>query len=202
MPKEAPAKAPDAKLATASAPSPKPAAANPAPTISAVPGEPFNPKWSRHFLAGKTPLKPDYFDVHDVSSTMGNDVQLLQANPNYFFYPLGGPGGRLAFHPLARKGRLPVHASCVAIGGTITHFETDPFDPSRVFVAGDDGSVRVFTLPEEAPEDGTTISEPTRVLSDSKMDRVVEIKHHPIAKDLLLTLSEDRGNPTDRKSVV
>lgn len=198
MPKEAPAKAPDAKLATASAPSPKPAAANPAPTISAVPGEPFNPKWSRHFLAGKTPLKPDYFDVHDVSSTMGNDVQLLQANPNYFFYPLGGPGGRLAFHPLARKGRLPVHASCVAIGGTITHFETDPFDPSRVFVAGDDGSVRVFTLPEEAPEDGTTISEPTRVLSDSKMDRVVEIKHHPIAKDLLLTLSEDRGNPTAR----
>lgn len=30
------------------------------------------------------------------------------------------------------------------------------------------------------------------------MDRVVEIKHHPIAKDLLLTLSEDRGNPTAR----
>lgn len=40
----------------------------------------FNPKWSRNFLAGKTPLKPDYFDVHDVSSTMGNDVQLLQVS--------------------------------------------------------------------------------------------------------------------------
>ncbi|GAA5963348.1 hypothetical protein JCM8115_000985 [Rhodotorula mucilaginosa] len=198
-PKEALAKAPEAQLASASSAfSHKPLKSNSAPTISAGPGEPFNPKWSRHFLAGKTPLKPDYFDVHDVSSTMSNDVQLLQANPNYFFYPLGGPGGRLAFHPLARKGRLPVHASYLAIGGTITHFETDPFDPSRVFVAGDDGSVRVFTLPEEAPEDGTTISEPTRVLSDSKMDRVVELKHHPIAKDLLLTLSEDRGNPTAR----
>ncbi|TKA54281.1 hypothetical protein B0A53_03373 [Rhodotorula sp. CCFEE 5036] len=198
-PKVALAKAPEAQLASASASSPTPSASsNSAPTVSAGPGESFNPKWSRHFLAGKTPLKPDYFDVHDVSSTMSNDVQLLQANPNYFFYPLGGPGGRLAFHPLVRKGRLPVHASCVAIGGTITHFETDPFDPSRVFVAGDDGSVRVFTLPEEAPEDGTTISEPTRVLSDSKMDRVVELKHHPIAKDLLLTLSEDRGNPTAR----
>lgn len=40
----------------------------------------FNPNWSRNFLAGKTPLKPDYFDVHDVSSTMGNDVQLLQVS--------------------------------------------------------------------------------------------------------------------------
>lgn len=88
-----------------------------------------------------------------------------QATPAYFFYPLGGPGGRLAFHPLARKGRLPVHPSCVAIGGTITQFETDPFDPTRVFVAGDDGSVRVFVLPVDAPEDGTTVSEPARVLS-------------------------------------
>ena len=34
--------------------------------------------------------------------------------------------------------------------------------------------------------------------ADSKMDRVVELKPHPIAKDLLLTLSEDRGNPTAR----
>lgn len=78
-PKEAQAKAPDAKLAAVPASSPKPSASfNSAPTIAAGPGEPFNPKWSRHFLAGKTPLKPDYFDVHDVSSTMSNDVQLLQ----------------------------------------------------------------------------------------------------------------------------
>ena len=83
-PKEAPAKAPDAKLAAVPASSPKPSASfNSAPTIAAGPGEPFNPKWSRHFLAGKTPLKPDYFDVHDVSSTMSNDVQLLQVRGDF-----------------------------------------------------------------------------------------------------------------------
>ncbi|GAA5989689.1 hypothetical protein JCM10908_000589 [Rhodotorula pacifica] len=201
----APSPVPEPKGAT---PPAKPANANPAgpsestskpPTkFASTPGQPYNPNWSRNFLAGKTPLKPDYFDVHDVSSTMGNDVQLLQANPTYIFYPLGGPGGRLAFHPLSRKGRLPVHASCVAIGGTITQFETDPFEATRVFVAGDDGSIRVFALPAEAPEDGATITEPLRILSDSKMDRVIELKHHPVAKDLLLSLSDDRGNPTGR----
>lgn len=30
------------------------------------------------------------------------------------------------------------------------------------------------------------------------MDRVIELKHHPVAKDLLLSLSDDRGNPTAR----
>ncbi|GAA5861637.1 hypothetical protein JCM3774_002654 [Rhodotorula dairenensis] len=193
------AETPDSKpLPAASIASKPPTLASSPAGKSGQPGEPFNPKWSRHFLAGKTPLKPDYFDVHDVSSTMGNDVQLLQATPTHFFYPLGGPGGRLAFHPLARKGRLPVHPSCVAIGGTITQFETDPFDSTRVFVAGDDGSVRVFTLPVDAPEDVTTIAEPARVLSDSKMDRVIELRHHPVARDLLLSLSDDRGNPTAR----
>lgn len=143
--------------------------------------------WSRKFLAGKTPLKPDYFDVHDLSSTMGNDVQLLkvrhallapsnilssddiflQASSLYFFYPLAGTGGRLAFHPLARKGRLPVHPSCVSIGGTITDFAVDPFDPTRVFVAGDDSSIRVFSLPSDPAEwkEGEVLTEATRTLT-------------------------------------
>lgn len=68
-PKPAPVAAPQTTAAKAD-PTRKPA----------EPGAPFNPGWSRNFLAGKTPLKPDYYDVHDVSSTMGNDVQLLQAS--------------------------------------------------------------------------------------------------------------------------
>ncbi|GEM07388.1 coronin 7 [Rhodotorula toruloides] len=175
--------------------------------------------WSRKFLAGKTPLKPDYFDVHDLSSTMGNDVQLLkvrmasspsfllahnqgaQASSLYFFYPLAGPGGRLAFHPLARKGRLPVHPSCVSIGGTITDFAADPFDPNRVFVAGDDSAIRVFSLsPDPAEEwtEGEVLTEPTKTLTDARMDRISELHHHPTAKDVLLSISNDKGSPAAR----
>lgn len=34
--------------------------------------------------------------------------------------------------------------------------------------------------------------------ADSKMDRISEIKCHPTAKDLLLSVSEDHGSPTVR----
>ncbi|KAJ8295074.1 Endoplasmic reticulum vesicle protein 25 [Rhodotorula toruloides] len=190
-------------------PAPEPTAPKSATTPSATPptrptatlGDSMKPDaWSRKFLAGKTPLKPDYFDVHDLSSTMGNDVQLLKASSLYFFYPLAGTGGRLAFHPLARKGRLPVHPSCVSIGGTITDFAVDPFDPTRVFVAGDDSSIRVFSLPSDPAEwkEGEVLTEATRTLTDARMDRISELHHHPAAKDLLLSISDDKGNPAAR----
>lgn len=47
-------------------------------TTTASRQERFNPGWSRSFLLGKTPLKPDYFDVHDLSVTMSADVELLK----------------------------------------------------------------------------------------------------------------------------
>ncbi|GAA5898964.1 hypothetical protein JCM8208_005439 [Rhodotorula glutinis] len=166
---------------------------------STAPGAPFNPGWSRKFLTGKTPLKPDFFDVRDLSTTMSADVALLKASPSYLFYPLSGPGGRLAFHPLTRTGRLPVHPSCVAVGGTVVEFCVDPFDPRRVCVAGEDGAVRVFELPrEDGWKEGETRSEAMVVLNDVKMDRISELLPHPASKDLLLTISDDRGNPTAR----
>ncbi|GAA5842539.1 hypothetical protein JCM9279_003612 [Rhodotorula babjevae] len=185
-------------------PSPAPAVAKPAPqpqTLgdSTTPGAPFNPGWSRKFLTGKTPLKPDFFDVHDLSATMSADVALLKASPTYLFYPLSGPGGRLAFHPLSRPGRLPVHPSCVAVGGAVVEFCVNPFDPRRVCVAGEDGAVRVFALPSEDEwKEAETRSEARVVLSDAKMDRISELLPHPAAKNLLLTISDDRGNPTAR----
>lgn len=93
--------------------------------------------------------------------------QRPQASSLYFFYPLAGPGGRLAFHPLARKGRLPVHPLCISIGGTITDFTVDPFDSTRVFIAGDDSTVRVFTLPDPAKEweEAEVLTDATRTLT-------------------------------------
>ncbi|BGP31897.1 hypothetical protein JCM10296v2_003676 [Rhodotorula toruloides] len=188
----------------------KPTAPKTAPTAPATPptrssatlGDSMEPDaWSRKFLAGKTPLKPDYFDVRDLSSTMGNDVQLLKASSLYFLYPLAGPGGRLAFHPLSRKGRLPVRPSCVSIGGTITDFAVDPFDSTRVFVAGDDSSIRVFSLPSNPAEEwkeAEVLTDAARTLTDARMDRISELHHHPTAKDIVLSISEDKGNPSAR----
>ncbi|GAA5897539.1 hypothetical protein JCM6882_003511 [Rhodosporidiobolus microsporus] len=196
--------APSATTSTAAKPSPAPAAAAaPTPAAPRSADEPFNPGWSRKFLTGKTPLKPDYFDVKDLSATMGNDVQLLKATSLYLLYPLSGPGGRLAVHPLSQKGRLPVHPPALQTGATVVDFEVDPFVPNRVFVACDDGAVRVFELPKEGEvgKEGweERVNEAKgRVLSDPKMDKINSLSHHPAAKGVLLSVSDDRGNPTAR----
>ncbi|KAM0787874.1 hypothetical protein ACM66B_003925 [Microbotryomycetes sp. NB124-2] len=153
-------------------------------------------QWSRKFLEGKTPLRPDYHDVHGLSSTMSPDVQMFKANRSFFLFPLAGPGGRLGVHAVSAKGRLPTNIPALVCGATIVSFELDPFDEQRVFVACDDSKVRVFELPQDGFEgdlDGAT-----SVLSDPKMDRINVVLHHPCAKELLTTVSDDHGKPTIR----
>ncbi|KAM0750734.1 DUF1900-domain-containing protein [Meredithblackwellia eburnea MCA 4105] len=196
--------------APAVAPTPSPEQSSPTPFTSSaaskptstpsnstvVGGAPFNPSWSRKFLAGKTPLKPDYHDVHGLSTTTGADVQLLKANAKSFFFPLAGPGGRIAVHPISAKGRLPTLIPALVCGAGVVDFDLDPFDPTKVVVANDDGKIRVFDVPEGGL-DGD-MSETRGILSDPKMDKIQEIKHHPAASGLLLSLSDDHGKPTIR----
>ncbi|GAA6062505.1 hypothetical protein JCM10212_006354 [Sporobolomyces blumeae] len=198
-PSEPPAKFSGASPAKASGASPL----TPSEPVSKPPNgsrsseaEPFNPGWSRKFLAGKTPIKPDYFDVKDLSVTMSADVELLKANSNHFFYPLSGPGGRLAVHPLSSKGRLPVHVPTLVSGSTVVNFELDPFDPTRVFVACDDDAIRVFRVPAEGLD--KDLEEPEKVLKDASMVKISELRHHPAARDVLLSVSDDRGHPKAR----
>ncbi|GAA5883524.1 hypothetical protein JCM16303_005463 [Sporobolomyces ruberrimus] len=191
-PKESPASAVAQEI---SRPSSVGTTSKPPVASSASSKTPFNPGWSRNFLLGKTPLKPDYYDVHDLSVTMSADVELLKANSQYFFFPMSGPGGRLAVHPLSSKGRLPVHIPALVSGSTIVNFEVDPFDTSRVFVACDDDAVRVFKLPAEGIEEDYG---EVAVMLDSSMSKTSSLKHHPSAKNVLLTVSDDRGSPKAR----
>ncbi|GAA5978078.1 hypothetical protein JCM11641_006621 [Rhodosporidiobolus odoratus] len=195
--------------ATSTSPSPTPHSAAtrfkaPATALASPkapsPGEPFNPGWSRKFLTGKTPLKPDYFDIKDLSATTSAEVVLLKATPTYLLYPLSGPGGRLAIHPLSRKGRLPTHPPALQTGATVVDFELDPFGGEKVFVAGDDGNVRVFELPKEVGEgwEEEVNGLNGKVLSDPRMDRINALAHHPASKDVLLSVSDDHGSPAAR----
>lgn len=47
---------------------------------SSVRGAPFNPRWSRKFLIGKTPLKPDYSGLHSLSATMSAGCEMLKVS--------------------------------------------------------------------------------------------------------------------------
>lgn len=147
-------------------------------------------RWSRNFLAGKTALKPEYEDVHGVATTKAASAQLLRASQEFFFYPLSGPGGRLAVHPVVSKGRLPTHAPTLSSGSDIVDFVLDPFDPKRAYLACSDGKIHVFDVPAETSGD---LAEATSVLSDG-MDKLFELQPHPAIKSLLLSVSDDKGS--------
>ncbi|SGY44572.1 BQ5605_C001g00176 [Microbotryum silenes-dioicae] len=158
--------------------------------------KPANVKWSRAYLLGKTPMKPTYHDVHGLNATVSADTQMLKANSLYMFFPLSGAGGRLGVHPLATSGRLPTNMPSLVCGAPIISFELDPFDPRRVFIASDDSKIRVFELPECGLE--ADCGEIATVLQDPGLDRIVELKHHPTARNTLLSISDNHGHPSAR----
>jgi hypothetical protein len=105
----------------------------------------FNPTWSRKFLGAKAALIPSYDQLPPLSS-LHPDSLLLQTSKNHLFFPIAGPGGRLAVHPRKARGRMPVGGRGYLSGGVeMVGFCVDPFG-DRVAVAGEDGAVRVWSL--------------------------------------------------------
>jgi hypothetical protein len=114
-------------------------------------GAAFNPTWSRKFLGAKAALIPSYDQLPPLSS-LHPDSLLLQTSQNHLFFPIAGPGGRLAVHPRKAKGRMPVGGRGYVTGGVeMSGFAVDPF-ADRVAVAGEDGAVRVWTVPTDGFE--------------------------------------------------
>lgn len=145
--------------------------------------------WSRSFLAGKTALKPDYDDVHGIAATMGATTQMLQANTKYLFYPLNGPGGRIAVHPVSAKGRMPTQAPTLTCGSDVIDFVTDPFNSGRLYIAASDAKIHVMRCPKTPQGDH---GEAEIVLADS-MDKIAEIRPNPVVADVLASVSDDHG---------
>jgi WD40 repeat protein len=94
------------------------------------------------------------------------------------------------------------HPSYLSGGAAISAFAVEPFESNgkvRAALAGEDGVVRVWTIPEEGI-DGAK-SEPDQVLKGQSgftilivadgIDKIADIAFHPTAKDLLTVLSND-----------
>lgn len=145
----------------------------------------------------------------------GSLIRARQANHLFMFFPLAGAGGRLGVHRIADTGRLPTAIHSIVAGATIVDYELDPFDPTRVFVACEHSRIRSYRIPQGGLEedwsevDVAMVGESFRLVggrkelirlggADSGMDRIGDIQHHPTAKDLLLSVSDDHGEPTLR----
>ncbi|OCF44702.1 actin cross-linking [Kwoniella heveanensis CBS 569] len=175
-----------------------PSAPSPAPqpttrsTSAAAPSAPFNPNWSRNFLAGKSPLIPSYDSIPALSS-LHQDSRILKANSQFAFFPIQGTGGRLNAHPLSKKGRMSLGGEgYLASGVEMVDFDVELGGEGRVAIAGEDGVIRVWKIPSEGIQG--VGPEPQQVLKGKGIDKITEIIFHPTAKDLLVGLTNDHGH--------
>ncbi|CAD6886095.1 unnamed protein product [Tilletia laevis] len=130
--------------------------------------------WSRRFLAGSTPLIPEFNNVGGIASTISAESRLLgltviaspsgtNPKPGYLVFPLAGPGGRIGVHPLSQPGRFPLLADLPALDGgsgtAVVDFVCSPFltavSPTtgggEVYVLNADSKVRKWALPLPPP---------------------------------------------------
>lgn len=103
--------------------------------------------------------------------------------------PLSGPGGKIAIFELSKRGKLPDGVIPALVNGnSIMDFCWDPFDTGRLAVACDDGTIRLWNIPEDG------LLEPTNTPQyefNAHSDKIYFIKFHPTAKDVLASGSYD-----------
>lgn len=128
-------------------------------------------------------------NVRNISRQLGGECDGFHANHERVAVPIAGPGGKIAVYELAKTGRLPdgVIPSLVN-GSNVMDFQWDPFNPRRLAVACDDGTVKFWSVPEDGLKE--PINEPDSELV-AHTDKIFFIKFHPCAKDVLLTASYD-----------
>ncbi|KAE8215228.1 hypothetical protein CF327_g1447 [Tilletia walkeri] len=137
-------------------------------TTSSVPAQPAA-DWSRRFLAGSTPLIPEFNNVGGISTSLSAESRLLgltvirspttsSPQPGYLVFPLAGPGGRVGVHPLSQPGRFPLLADLPALDGgsgtAVVDFACSPFASEgggEVYVLNADSKIRKWTLASPPP---------------------------------------------------
>ncbi|XP_065076426.1 coronin-7 isoform X1 [Ochlerotatus camptorhynchus] len=128
-------------------------------------------------------------NIRNLSRQIPGECDGFQANPERVAVPISGAGGKIAIFELSKPGRLPdgVIPSLVN-GNNIMDFQWDPFDNQRLAVACDDGSVKIWAIPEGGLTEPT--NEPEKELV-AHSDKIYIVKYHPLAKNVFLTASYD-----------
>lgn len=143
----------------------------------------------RH-LKGTTGHKSTHIEnVKNINRQISGECDGVHANPDRVAVPLSGSGGKIAVFEFKTPGRLPdgVIPSLVN-GSNIMDFQWNPFDNKQLVVACDDGTIKIWDIPEGGLKEST--NEPSRELN-AHMEKVHFIRFHPLAKDVLLTASYD-----------
>jgi coronin-7 len=77
-------------------------------------------------------------------------------------------------------------------------FKFDPFNPNLLVTASDDTKIKGWVIPEEGLDPENDVTKPSWVLGSPTMDKISVVLFHPLARDVLLSASMDRHDPTLR----
>uniref|UniRef100_A0A0A9Y0H5 Coronin n=1 Tax=Lygus hesperus TaxID=30085 RepID=A0A0A9Y0H5_LYGHE len=128
-------------------------------------------------------------NVRNVSRQISGECDGFHCNSDRVAVPLGGPGGKLAIFELSKPGKLPDGVTPTLVNAnTIMDFAWDPFNNRHVAVGCDDGTVKLWMVPEGGLSEATNTPE---AVLQTHMEKIYCLKFHPLASDILATTSYD-----------
>ena len=128
-------------------------------------------------------------NIRNISRQISGECDGFHANRERVAVPLSGPGGKIAVLELSRAGKLPDGVIPALVhGANVMDFAWDPFNCSRLAVACDDGTIKLWLIKSRG------LTEPTNTPEDqwtAHSEKIYFIKFNPVAKDVLASSSYD-----------
>lgn len=143
----------------------------------------------RH-LKGTTGHKSTHIEnIKNISRQISGECDGFHANFERVAVPLSGSGGKIAVFELSRPGKLPDGVIPTLVNGSnVMDFQWNPFDAKELVVACDDGTVKLWKIPDDGLKESTNT--PDREFN-AHNEKIYFMKFHPLARDVLLTASYD-----------
>ncbi|KAF9115872.1 Coronin-7 [Mortierella sp. AM989] len=151
------------------------------------------------FLTFKPYHVSEHFEsIAGLSISAVPECNLMEVNSKFIALPLQGSGGRIGILKTSEPGRVGNKVPSLVCSSDLTGFKFDPFDANLLVTASDDSKIKGWIIPEDGLGKENDVIKPEWTLGASTMDKISLILFHPLAKDVLLSASTDRGDPTLR----
>ncbi|KAF8934861.1 Coronin-7 [Haplosporangium bisporale] len=151
------------------------------------------------FLTFKPYHVSEHFEsISGLSISTLPECNLIEINHKFLALPLHGTGGRIGILKASEPGRVG-KIPAIVCSSDLLGFKFDPFNPNLLVTASDDTKIKGWIIPEDGlNKEENDVTKPEWVLSAPTMDKISTIKFHPTARDVLLSASMDRDDPTLR----
>jgi len=196
------AKTPTETQSTISIETPKPASQAPQPhpvqtdSPKKVPAKsgtqpetsiPLSRDYTRKFLTGRLLHPTTHYTSLPPHPATTSLHHTLTATHSHIFFPISGPGGRIAILSLANPGRHETPTT-FSTGAALVDFDVSAYvEGWKVVTAGEDGVVTAWDVSAEG-EGGGELNAMVKGL-----DKVIQVMWHPFVEGLIAILCVEAG---------